>query len=235
MKTIIAGSRGILDLATVSAACEMAELVAGITPTVVFSGAAKGVDTLGEEWALARGIPIQRFPAPWGRLPKSAGKLRNVQMGKGADALIAVWDGQSTGTAHMISIMRRHGKPVWVHEVRVATPPGRDVSAALQARRTGDIAADACTSKADAVCPGFSGRAYAFIAEFTEFRAPDATFTGEELTDRMKEAGIVPHDDRAFGSIFSKAIRDGLLHVVGSATRTKGHGTAGARVYAAGT
>jgi hypothetical protein len=50
----------------------------------------------------------------------------------------------------------------------------------------------------------------------------------------MKAFGICPHDDRAFGSIYAKAIRNGVIRVVGYVPRVKGHGTAGGRLYAAG-
>jgi hypothetical protein len=40
-------------------------------------------------------------------------------MAKYADALIAVWDGKSRGTQHMIKEMRRVNKKVYVHIVEV--------------------------------------------------------------------------------------------------------------------
>jgi hypothetical protein len=78
-----------------------------IKPTVVISGRALGVDRLGEEWAKKNNIPIEWYPANWDRDGKAAGPLRNVRMAEKADALIAVWDGESRGTAHMISTARK--------------------------------------------------------------------------------------------------------------------------------
>lgn len=115
MRTIIAGSRSLTDPALLDQAVLDALLFAGINPTVVLSGAAPGVDTLGEAWAAAQGLPAERYPAPWARYPKTAGRMRNVQMSRRADALIAVWDGSSPGTRHMISLMRKRGAPVHVH------------------------------------------------------------------------------------------------------------------------
>lgn len=36
-------------------------------------------------------------------------------MAKQADALVAVWDGESRGTKHMIDIARKEGLEVYVH------------------------------------------------------------------------------------------------------------------------
>lgn len=99
------------------------------------------------------------------------------------------------------------------------------------ARKLGTEAADRARGKADEVCPGFSERAYNFIAEFA--RAHE-TFSGENCTFAMKASGIRPHDDRATGAIYAKAIRKGVIRVVGYVPRVRGHGTAGGRLYAAG-
>jgi hypothetical protein len=102
------------------------------------------------------------------------------------------------------------------------------------ARKLGAEAGERSRSKADATCPDFSDRAFAYIVSFSVASPAGATFTGEHLTDLMKMAGIRPHDDRAFGSIFAKALRGGVIRVVGYVPRVKGHGTSGGRLYAAG-
>ena len=99
MKTIIAGGRDINNYAYVQAAMESCPW----TPTEVVSGAARGIDTLGEHWARVRKIPIKRFPANWKQYNKAAGLFRNTEMAEYADALVAIWDGKSTGTADMIA------------------------------------------------------------------------------------------------------------------------------------
>jgi hypothetical protein len=55
MKTIIAGSRDITDYNVVKAAVK----AAGFTITEVVSGAARGVDSLGEEYARRHSIHIK--------------------------------------------------------------------------------------------------------------------------------------------------------------------------------
>jgi len=44
--------------------------------------------------------------------------MRNREMAKYADCLLAIWDGISTGTGNMIYEMRALGKPVKVVEWR---------------------------------------------------------------------------------------------------------------------
>lgn len=110
MKVIVAGSRGITKQAVVDFA--LGQFPQRITE--VISGTARGVDILGEQWARKMCIPVKRFPADWDRYGKSAGYRRNEQMAAYADALVAVWDGESRGTKHMIDIMKRAGKMVVV-------------------------------------------------------------------------------------------------------------------------
>lgn len=110
MKTIIAGSRTINSPVPV---CE-AMNESGFTITEVVSGGARGADLYGELLARHNGIPIKRFTAEWNRLGKGAGCIRNNQMAEYADALIAVWDGKSKGTAHMIRAAGSKGLKVYV-------------------------------------------------------------------------------------------------------------------------
>lgn len=117
MRTIIAGSRDCTsksELIFALAAC-------GWTPTAVISGAARGADRLGEVWAAEANVPCERFPADWDRYGKSAGYRRNEQMADHAEALIALWDGKSRGTNHMVNTAIRKGLHVYVH--MLATPP----------------------------------------------------------------------------------------------------------------
>jgi hypothetical protein len=88
--------------------------------TEVVSGGATGVDELGEAWAKAQGIPITQFlvsKADWDTYGKSAGPRRNRVMAAYGDALLAIWDGASRGTANMIAEMRSLGKPTIVWRV----------------------------------------------------------------------------------------------------------------------
>ena len=111
MRTIIAGSRDVTDIAYVVWAIK----AAGWEPTVVISGAARGVDRLGEQWAECVGVPVELFPADWATYGKAAGHLRNAEMADNAEALIAIWDGKSPGTKGMIQIATRKGLKVFIY------------------------------------------------------------------------------------------------------------------------
>jgi hypothetical protein len=113
MKVIIAGSRDLLDPALVEAAV----MASGFTITEVVCGCARGIDTLGEFWALSNGIPVKHFPAQWEKYGrKSAGRIRNAEMAMYGEALIAITT-VTPGTANMIAIAGARGLPSYVHEV----------------------------------------------------------------------------------------------------------------------
>lgn len=111
MKIIVAGSRDIENYQVVKEAIEMS----GFEVSEIVSGTARGIDQTGERWARNNNVPIKRFPADW-KAGKSAGIMRNLQMAEYADALVAVWDGYSRGTKHMIECARRKGLKVFVYE-----------------------------------------------------------------------------------------------------------------------
>lgn len=119
MKIIIAGSRTITDFGIVEEAIFEFLVTNNITLsqiTEIVSGKARGVDTLGEQFAHKYGISIKDFPADWNKFGKSAGFKRNAEMGRYADQLIAVTIG-SPGTKHMITFMESAGKGVFVKHI----------------------------------------------------------------------------------------------------------------------
>lgn len=74
---------------------------------ILIVGGAKGADTLGKQYAEDNGINYQVMNADWDTHGKKAGVLRNIEMAKVANALVAFWDGESSGTKHMIEEARR--------------------------------------------------------------------------------------------------------------------------------
>ena len=78
---------------------------------VIVSGAAKGADQMGEHYAKVYNYEVERYPADWTKFGKRAGYLRNQEMAMNADALVALWDGHSRGTQHMIKLATEHGLP----------------------------------------------------------------------------------------------------------------------------
>lgn len=119
MRTIIAGSRNIKDYGLVESAIQAAPW----NVTTVICGCAKGVDTVGAAWAGQNDVPVEFFPAQWATHGRSAGMIRNQQMARAAEALIAIWDGNSPGTGHMIETARQMNLAVHVH--RVGAPQRR--------------------------------------------------------------------------------------------------------------
>ena len=119
MKLIIAGSRGISDLGVVGRGLALVRAKHNVTE--IISGGADGPDKLGE--TLARNLNIQCtvFRAEWHKFGRRAGMLRNVRMGEYAEGLLAIWDGKSTGTKHMIDYMTRAKKYVAIMKVAPGT------------------------------------------------------------------------------------------------------------------
>jgi len=105
MKTIIAGGRDYKftpsDIQTLN------KLLITQHITEVVSGAARGADTCGEEWAAKHGLPVKQFPANWDKYGKSAGFKRNKQMAEYADAAVLFPGG--AGTDSMFELARKHG------------------------------------------------------------------------------------------------------------------------------
>ncbi len=82
--------------------------------TLVFiSGRAwKGADAMVIRWCRMRGYPWVEYPANWEKFGRSAGYVRNTEMAKVGNFLLAFWDGMSKGTGHMVNIATRLGLAV---------------------------------------------------------------------------------------------------------------------------
>jgi hypothetical protein len=118
IKLIIAGSRGILHTAGwlepyVNDVLNELDVDLG----EVVSGGAKGVDLIGEFYADRLGVKVSRFDADWDKYKKAAGHIRNGEMAKYADALLALWDGASPGTTSMVNLMMKQKKPVFLYTI----------------------------------------------------------------------------------------------------------------------
>jgi hypothetical protein len=127
IKLIIAGSRGILHTAGwlepyVNDVLNELDVDLG----EVVSGGAKGVDLIGEFYADRLGVKVSRFDADWDKYKNdadwdkyknAAGHIRNGEMAKYADALLALWDGESPGTTSMVNLMMKQKKPVFLYTI----------------------------------------------------------------------------------------------------------------------
>lgn len=127
-KVIVAGGRDLTDYNFVRGFLDYyfhKKIEEGYTIEIV-SGGAKGADSQGAHYSK---VVLDRkpteFPAPWGDIDgksqyeigynykgnsywKLAGSFRNGQMAEYADALIAFWDGKSTGTKNMIKQAKQY-------------------------------------------------------------------------------------------------------------------------------
>lgn len=107
MKTriIVAGSRCFCDYPLLET--KLDELLKEISGEVeIVSGHAKGADTLGEQYAKKKGLPLHIMKADWEKHGRRAGFIRNHQMLEYAleqiPMVVAFWDGYSNGTRDMI-------------------------------------------------------------------------------------------------------------------------------------
>lgn len=109
IKLIIAGSREIKDYNLLLNVIEEFKIKYNIENIdEIVCGEARGVDSLGKRYGLENNITIKSFPADWNKFGKSAGYIRNEEMAKYANSLIAIWDGKSKGTKHMIDLANKH-------------------------------------------------------------------------------------------------------------------------------
>ena len=112
MRTIVAGSRTISDIATVARAMDSC----GWKITTVISGTAAGVDSVGEMVAAMRGILVERFPPDYS-LGRAAPMIRNGQMADSAEALVLIWDGESRGSANMLGQAQARGLRIFTQVI----------------------------------------------------------------------------------------------------------------------
>lgn len=77
--------------------------------TLLISGGAAGVDQLAETWAKEHGVPVQSIRPDYTRYGRAAPLVRNREIVKQAEMVIALWDGTSKGTKYTIDYARKQG------------------------------------------------------------------------------------------------------------------------------
>lgn len=122
MKVIIAGTRTVEDyefVVWVVNSCpfrpKITEIVSGHGITRNERGVIIGVDGLGERYAREHDLPLTLFPADWQKYGRAAGPIRNEEMAKYSQGLIAIWDGQSRGTQDMIRRAQSHNFDPYIY------------------------------------------------------------------------------------------------------------------------
>ena len=115
MKLIVAGGRDFTNTGLlISSLTELVEQGKIPDNPELVCGMARGADILAFRLWKSANMQIHVFRAEWDTYGKSAGFRRNKEMGEFADAAVCFWDGESKGTKHMIDIMNRLNKPVYV-------------------------------------------------------------------------------------------------------------------------
>lgn len=128
MRIAIVGSRDYANLAAVRR-----YVLSLPKDTIIISGGARGVDREAELAAYEAGLQVEIFFADWKTHGKDAGFIRNHEIVKSADRIVAFWDGRSRGTAHTIGLAKIASKPFEVIRCRRAPKDVSDNPGVLQA------------------------------------------------------------------------------------------------------
>lgn len=86
--------------------------------SIIVHGGAVGVDQRAEEVAKSIGIETEIWKPDWKKYGRAAGPIRNREMVRTCDCLIAFWDGNSKGTKSTIDAAK---------EFRIATKVINDI------------------------------------------------------------------------------------------------------------
>jgi hypothetical protein len=122
MKLIIAGGR---DVPEKDADALVRKVLSKYVPDIskvwaIFNGGASGIDAaVRRVWRqhirdLWPQVGLVTYEADWETHGKKAGPMRNREMAKHADTLIAIWDGKSRGTKNMIDVARKAGLKIHI-------------------------------------------------------------------------------------------------------------------------
>ena len=69
---------------------------------LLIHGGARGADAMGERWAKERRVRTRIYRPEYKKYKRGAPLVRNLQMIKESDVVVAFWDGKSRGTKHVI-------------------------------------------------------------------------------------------------------------------------------------
>lgn len=79
--------------------------------SLIISGGARGADALARRYAREHGLPLEEYLPDYKNFGKLAPLLRNNQIVRQADYVMCLWDGQSSGSRHVISLCLALDKP----------------------------------------------------------------------------------------------------------------------------
>lgn len=128
MNIIVAGGRNFENYTLLK--FKLNKILKTCSDITIIEGGAQGADRLARKYAKEKGYKYKTFEANWNDLHSTnclvkvnkqgfeynalAGHNRNLLMADNGVALVAFWDGQSTGTKDMIEIAKNKGLPVRV-------------------------------------------------------------------------------------------------------------------------
>ena len=104
MKLLIIGSRSITDF-------DLSPYISAEVDTII-SGGANGIDSLAEQYADLHRISKYILRPRYDLYGRAAPIIRNKQMVEMADAVLAVWDGESKGTQYTLKYAKEINKPL---------------------------------------------------------------------------------------------------------------------------
>lgn len=107
----VVGSRRFLDSTLAFKVLDRAHAKFNIVKVV--SGGAVGPDKFGEWWANKNGIEVLLHLPNWDAYGKSAGFIRNADIVRDSDFIIAFWDTISNGTKNTMDTAFKQGKRVF--------------------------------------------------------------------------------------------------------------------------
>lgn len=83
--------------------------------TEIVSGGAYGVDYVASLYAKENNLKLKEFFPNYNRYKRGAPLKRNLEIIEYADMVVAIWDGKSRGTKHVIDTCEKIGKPIKVY------------------------------------------------------------------------------------------------------------------------
>lgn len=103
---LVSGSRSIADI-------DISKYLKNID--VLLTGGAKGVDSLAIAYAKKNGIKHIEVLPNYAKYNRAAPVIRDEEMVKMCDRVVAIWDGESKGTKHTIDFAKKHEKPIEIY------------------------------------------------------------------------------------------------------------------------
>lgn len=110
-KVAVIGSR------TIHKAPGVGKIIAAQNPVEIVGGGCMGATKIGKKYAEVFELKYVEFLPDYGRYGRIAPHVRNEEIAKYCDVMIAIWDGKSKGTKSEMEKARRKGKKVIIFRV----------------------------------------------------------------------------------------------------------------------